>query len=180
MHPVRHLKTINEHRRLVRRYCFKIGLYRQGLMHDLSKYSPAEFIPGAKYYTGKGSPIARERKDKGISRAWLHHKGKNRHHPEHWIDYVVDDEGKVGFGPNPMPLRYIAEMFCDSIAASRVYLGDRYTDSAPLERFLRDNDFRMMHPDSSDILEKMFTVLSEQGEEAAISYVRKLLGKKAG
>ena len=45
-----HLKTINAHRKLVREGCFKVGLYWQGLTHDLSKYSPSEFIVGAKYY----------------------------------------------------------------------------------------------------------------------------------
>ena len=38
-----HLSTINHHKRLVLRYCFRLGLYRQGLCHDLSKYSPVEF-----------------------------------------------------------------------------------------------------------------------------------------
>ena len=48
MHIREHLKTVNRHRRLVRRYCFKLGLYWQGLTHDLSKYSPTEFWRSAK------------------------------------------------------------------------------------------------------------------------------------
>ena len=56
MHPIEHFKTVNEHRKLVREYCFRLGLYRQGLMHDLSKYSPVEFWRGAKYYQGNRSP----------------------------------------------------------------------------------------------------------------------------
>ena len=38
-----HFKTITTHKMWVMRYCFKIGLYWQGLTHDLSKYSPTEF-----------------------------------------------------------------------------------------------------------------------------------------
>ena len=41
-----HLTTINAHKIAVMKHCFKVGLYKQGLLHDLSKYSPIEFIPG--------------------------------------------------------------------------------------------------------------------------------------
>ena len=62
--------------------CFKIGLYKQGLTHDLSKYSPTEFLVGYKYYQGNRSPNNAEREETGVSKAWLHHKGRNRHHFE--------------------------------------------------------------------------------------------------
>ena len=39
MHIFKHFMTITKHRFLVLKYCFKAGLYRQGLAHDLSKYS---------------------------------------------------------------------------------------------------------------------------------------------
>lgn len=45
-----HLRTVREHRALVRKYCFAVGLYRQGLTHDLSKYTPTELINGFRYY----------------------------------------------------------------------------------------------------------------------------------
>ena len=69
-----HLRTINHHRRLVRRACFRVGLYLQGLTHDLSKYTPVEFLVGAKYFQGDHSPNEAERLAKGYSAAWLHHK----------------------------------------------------------------------------------------------------------
>ena len=47
-----HLKTVNKHRFTVCKLCFHCGLYWQGLTHDLSKYSPVEFINGVKFYTG--------------------------------------------------------------------------------------------------------------------------------
>ena len=41
-----HFHTITAHKFLVMKYCFKVGLYRQGLLHDLSKYGPTEFLVG--------------------------------------------------------------------------------------------------------------------------------------
>ena len=92
MHPWLHLKTITRHKLLVMHYCFRIGLYKQGLLHDLSKYSPVEFLVGCKYYQGDRSPNNAEREETGLSLSWLHHKGRNRHHYEYWIDYVPGDE----------------------------------------------------------------------------------------
>ena len=93
MKALEHLRTINHHKKLVMEGCFKIGLYRQGLLHDLSKYTPTEFLVGCKYYQGNMSPNNAEREEVGYSSAWLHHKGRNKHHMEYWIDYGVGKEG---------------------------------------------------------------------------------------
>ena len=99
---VRHFCTITEHKLLVMWNCFQVGLYRQGLLHDLSKYSPEEFWTGVRYYQGTRSPNAAEREMMGFSRAWLHHKGRNKHHFEYWIDVSKNkEEGLIG---NKMPL----------------------------------------------------------------------------
>lgn len=82
-----HLKTVSRHRYLVMKGCFRVGLYRQGLLHDLSKFSPTEFMVGARYWQGTRSPNNAEREEKGYSASWLHHKGRNRHHFEYWVDY---------------------------------------------------------------------------------------------
>lgn len=84
---VKHFRTITRHKLLVMQKCFRVGLYRQGLLHDLSKYSPTEFLVGMKYYQGNRSPNNAEREDTGVSLSWLHHKGRNRHHYEYWVDY---------------------------------------------------------------------------------------------
>ena len=115
-----HLRTINRHRRLVRKYCFRLGLIWQGLTHDLSKYSPAEFWRSVHYYQGYRSPNDAERQATGLSLSWLHHKGRNRHHFEYWIDYCIAPDGHVFMGGCKMPKKYVAEMFCDRIAACRV------------------------------------------------------------
>ena len=82
MHPIAHFKTITTHRNLVCSYCLRLGLVAQGLTHDLSKYAPVEFWRGARYYQGTRSPNDIERKKTGVSQAWVHHKGRNRHHFE--------------------------------------------------------------------------------------------------
>ena len=119
MKALAHFHTITKHKILVMKECFRVGLYRQGLLHDLSKYSPSEFLIGCKYYQGDRSPNNAEREDKGYSSAWLHHKGRNKHHYEYWIDYSLD--GKHVLAGMKMPVRYVVEMFLDRIAASKVY-----------------------------------------------------------
>ena len=168
-----HLKTVNTHRRLVRQACFKMGLYKQGLLHDMSKYSPAEFIPGVKYFDGTHSPTQDERKDKGYSSAWLHHQGRNKHHLEYWQDYSGIPNG--GRGPVPMPLKYVCEMVADRYAACRVYHKDSYTQSDALGYFTRSKDRLVMHEDTKALLGSILTVMAEQGEDAAFAYAKKLL-----
>ena len=180
MHIREHLKTVNRHRRLVRRYCFKLGLYWQGLTHDLSKYSPTEFWRSAKYYQGFRSPNDQERSETGVSLSWLHHKGRNRHHFEYWIDYRIARDGTVSMGGCKMPKKYVAEMFCDRLAASKVYRGKDFDPGDPYKFFLRGKEKRLLiHPATSALLEKILIVLRDQGEDAAFDYVRReVLGKK--
>ena len=175
MHFWAHLRTVCRHRSLVRRYCFRLGLYWQGLTHDLSKFSPVEFWAGVKYYQGSRSPNDAQRREKGYSAAWLHHKGRNRHHFEYWTDY--GDDGIVGV---EMPPKYLAEMFCDRLAASRVYRGDAFTEEDPYRFFLRGKGRRLLlHPATSDRLEKILLLYRDEGEDAAFDYVRtEVLGKR--
>ena len=173
-----HLHTVNSHRRLVRKYCFKLGLYRQGMMHDLSKYSPSEFIPGVKYYQdGHRSPNNAQREDEGVSKAWLHHKGRNKHHFEYWIDY--GQEPGAGMQGTKMPVKYVVEMFCDRIAACKTYYKENYNDSMPFEYFNKNRKHYMMHPESMELLGKMLIMLKRYGEEDTLVYIREriLTGK---
>ena len=176
MHIREHLKTVNRHRRLVRRYCFKLGLYWQGLTHDLSKYSPTEFWRSAKYYQGFRSPNDQERSETGVSLSWLHHKGRNRHHFEYWTDYSLNGDGIAGV---EMPKKYIAEMFCDRLAASKVYRGKDFDPGDPYKFFLRGKQRRLLlHPNTEALLETILLILKDEGEDAAFDYVRReVLGK---
>lgn len=165
-----HFKTITYHKFLVMQGCFKVGLYKQGLMHDLSKYSPSEFIMGARYYQGNRSPNSAEREDIGYSSAWLHHKGRNKHHYEYWVDCseAIDD----GLVPVPMPDRYIVEMFMDRVAASKVYNGKNYTDKSPLEYYEKGKR-RLFHKKTKKKLEFLLHMLAEKGEDYTFRYIRK-------
>ena len=168
-----HLATITRHKWLVGCLCFRAGLIRQGLAHDLSKYSPAEFRVGVHYYQGWRSPNAAERDEFGFSTAWLHHKGRNRHHFEYWTD-ILRQDGKLVWTPLPMPKRYVVEMFCDRIAASKVYLKDAYTDASPLLYFRREvgSAPELMHPDTRALLEELLELLANEGEAAAFAHIR--------
>ena len=174
--PIAHFKTITRHKWYVLRYCFRCGLYWQGLTHDLSKYSPIEFWVGAKYYQGDHSPNDEERRDKGYSSAWLHHKGRNRHHFEFWTDYNPDGSGISGV---EMPKKYVAEMFCDRLAASKVYRGDQFEQGDPYKFFLRGKGRQLLiHPKTYELLELILIKLRDEGEDATFDYIRReLLGK---
>ena len=171
-----HFKTITTHKMWVMRYCFKIGLYWQGLTHDLSKYSPTEFLVGMKYYQGDRSPNNAEREDTGMSKSWMHHKGRNKHHFEYWNDYNPKEKRVM---PVKMPARYLAEMFCDRLAASKVYAGDQYQQDHSLRYFQNSNARKrgMLHPETEEKLMELLEILAQQGEEAAFAAVRELVKK---
>ena len=170
-HPFLHFATITSHRHCVIRHCFRAGIGWQGLFHDLSKYSPTEFVPGARYYQGNRSPNERERELFGCSFAWMHHKGRNRHHFEYWND--INPATKM-YEPVKMPLRYVKEMFCDRVAASKIYQGKNYTDAHPLTYFQRGNARKKMHPATADLLEEWLTLLSEKGEKEAFAHIKSI------
>ena len=162
------MSTITRHRIKVCGYCFRAGLIWQGLTHDLSKYSPSEFIAGARFYQGNMSPQVKERVVLGYSAAWLHHKGRNKHHFEYWRD--VDKTGKNA--PVKMPAKYFGEMICDRVAACRIYLGKNYTQRSALEYFERRTDVGYMHPETASELKRFLTLIAEKGEKAAFAELK--------
>ena len=169
MHPFRHLATICRHRREVRRIARHIGIPWRGLTHDLSKFSPVEFLAGARYWQGTRSPNEEEREELGYSLAWMHHKGRNRHHYEYWVD--IDPVTRL-YAPVEMPIADTAEMFADRVAASRVYRGENYRDSDPLDYFLRGHAKDIMHKATAARLSLWLTTLAEEGEKKAFALVR--------
>ncbi len=171
-----HLRTITKHKLLVMWECFRVGLFRQGLLHDLSKYGPTEFMTGVRYYQGTRSPNAAEREKFGYSLAWLHHKGRNKHHFEYWIDFSKAAGGITGC---KMPLEYVVEMVMDRIAACKVYRGEEYMDSSPWEYYQKEKPFLkgIMHPETQRLLERILMMLKVRGEQKTFAYLRRLLRK---
>ena len=164
-----HLKTINHHKWLVMQGCFRVGLYWQGLTHDLSKYTPTEFLVGARYYQGTRSPNGAEREDKGYSQAWMHHKGRNRHHYEYWTDM---SKATRRYESVPMPRKYLVEMVMDRIAACKTYQGKAYTDGSALEYYLNSMERNLMHSQTQRELEFILTMLRDRGEKETFRYLK--------
>lgn len=117
-----HLKTVIKHKFWVFYYAYKCGIPFRGLVHDLSKFHPVEFFESVKYYTGTKSPIDECKRINGYSKAWMHHKGHNKHHYEYWQDNF--DNGGV---PLCMPYKETLEMLCDYLGAGRAYNGKDFT-----------------------------------------------------
>ncbi|MGL5869502.1 DUF5662 family protein [Clostridium chrysemydis] len=170
MNFINHFKTITNHKMLVMKYCFKLGMYKQGLLHDMSKYTPTEYKAGIKYYKGNVSPNGVQKEVEGLSTAWLHHKGRNKHHFEYWIDYGKNP--KEGLKGMKMPKKYVVEMFVDRIAASKNYLKDKYDESAPLKYYDERKEYYVMHKDTKELLEKLLIMLSEKGEDQTFKYIK--------
>lgn len=177
MHPWKHFKTITRHRMIVCRHCFRVGLYWRGLTHDLSKYSWTEFRAGAKYYQGTRSPNTEEREKNGYSVAWMHHKGRNRHHFEYWTDL---DLVTKRYAPVAMPRVFFVEMVMDRIAACKVYHGKSYRDGDALEYFehaLEARESMMMHPKTKRELTYILTMLRDKGEKETFRFIREVVLK---
>ncbi len=171
MQVINHFLTITRLRHEVIKYCFRAGIPLQGLLHDLSKYTPSEFIVGAKYYQGNRSPNEGEREEYGYSKAWIHHKGVNKHHFEHWTDYNPKTKKLEGV---EMPTRYVIEMFCDRVAASKIYNGDNYTDATAYNYFDKGRKTRLINKRTSDMIEYLLLMLKEKGESYTFAYIRRL------
>lgn len=170
----KHFCTINHHKMLVMKGCFKVGLYKQGLLHDLSKYSPTEFVVGCKYYQGNRSPNNAEREAIGYSSAWLHHKGRNRHHMEYWIDYGIPEKGEEhkGLCGMKMPICYVVEMYIDRVSASKNYQKEKYTNASALKYYENGKQYHVLHDDTRALLELLLTMLSVKGEEETNRFIK--------
>lgn len=172
-----HLGNIINHKYNVFKLCAGAGIFWQGITHDMSKLSPAEFWPGVRYFEGDHSPNEGEREDLGYSLAWMHHKGRNRHHYEYWCDYSPETKLMT---PVMMPKKYLAEMFCDRVAANKTYKKKDYKTSDPLAYFERANNYRRehgqstgMHPDTEKQLGYFLTMLRDEGEKKTLKELKK-------
>ena len=169
MKPWQHFVTITRHRLIVMAGCFKVGLYWQGLTHDLSKYSPTEFWVGARYFQGTCSPNTIERRENGYSLSWMHHKGRNRHHYEYWIDLNPQTRR---YESVHMPRKYLVEQIMDRRAACIVYQGKDYTDRSALTYLEKGMEKDRMHQENRRELEFLLTMLAEKGEKETFKYLK--------
>jgi len=168
-----HFNLINKHRWKVFMLCIKAGIPFRGLVHDLSKYSLTEFFESVKYYNGKKSPIVICKKDKGYSDAWLHHKGRNKHHHEYWYDYSAPEKTPI------MPYKYTVEMICDNLAAGMTYMGESWTNDYQVKYYLKDRETKKINPIIDKILLCVFEEVSKSGINKVIkkSNLKKIYNK---
>ena len=152
-----HFKLITKHRWIVFKLCTKAGLPWRGLVHDLSKYSPTEFIESSKYYVGYKSPIQVAREKREYSLAWLHHKGRNKHHEEYWYDFNAPVKAPV------IPYKYTIEMLCDNLAAGIVYKGKEFKKDYPLWYWNNIKNKELFNPKMQAFFEDVFKEISEKG-----------------
>ena len=169
-----HLKTVLKHKRCVAHYCFMCGLYIQGILHDMSKFSPTEFWESIKYWQGNRSPIDACKEENGYSMAWFHHRGRNKHHWEYWMD-----DFEKGFIPKKMPFKYALEMMCDYLGAGRAYYGDKFSIEAEYEWWQNKRQLVIfkMHDDTFKLIDTLFNTMNKHGIEAVLKnrrYINKL------
>ena len=153
----RHFCTVNKHRWIVFKLCCRAGIPWRGFVHDLSKYSPIEFIESAKFYQGVRSPIPVAKEVLGYSKAWLHHRGRNKHHVEYWSDMEAPDKFPI------IPYKYTVEMICDSIAASLVYNGKNWTPDKQIKYWESKKTTTPINEKIQDLMTEVFTQISVNG-----------------
>ena len=160
---IKHFNLVNYHKWIVFKLCCKIGLPWRGLVHDLSKYSITEFKSSIKYYVGTYSPITEEKKIKGYSEAWLHHKGRNKHHTQYWVDDAA---------PNPTPIipyKYAAEMICDKLAAGITYQGKNWTKEYQLSYWEKERKKLKMNPKIENFVTEVLTEVAKNGIDKTLT-----------
>ena len=160
---LKHFNLVTRHRWVVFKLCCKAGIPWRGLVHDLSKFSPTEFWESVKYYNGSMSPILFAKRKQGYSKAWLHHKGRNKHHPEYWVDWALPQKAII------MPYKYAVEMVCDKMAAGIVYNGKDWKQDTQIKYYMKERETSIVHPQIDKFLLEIFTQVSEQGIDKTLT-----------
>lgn len=162
----RHIKTVLKHKWVVFKLCVRAGIPWQGIVHDLSKFSITELKESIKYYTGKRSPLAIAKEEKGFSEAWLHHKGHNKHHYQYWYDYEAPNSTPM------MPYKYIVELICDSFAAGIVYQGKNWTKEYQLSYWNRTKTRAKIPQELMNLLDEVYQTVADEGIKQVINSKR--------
>ena len=157
MKLIKHIKLVMKHKWIVFKLCCKVGVPWRGFMHDWSKFSFTELFESIKYYNGHKSPITVCKQEKGYSKAWLHHKGRNKHHPEYWIDMSLPNKTVI------MPYKYAVEMICDKMAAGIVYQGKEWNKQWQLTYYMKERETSLVHPQMDKFMIDIFTKVSKNG-----------------
>ena len=159
----KHFNTVIKHKWYVFIYSCKAGIPFRGLVHDMSKFSPTEFFESAKYFQGNRSPIAEAKKVNGYSKAWLHHKGRNKHHWQYWYDVTAEDSTPV------IPYKYTVEMICDSLAAGKVYQKKSWTKSHQIEFWRKEKNKIHLNKKIENVITETYEMIEKEGINKTIT-----------
>jgi hypothetical protein len=126
----KYARYILRHKWFVLVECWRLGILWRGIVHDLSKFAPSEWLDYAQYFYGDNSeeglnaigtfglaelaPFGYYAKDR-LNVAWLLHQKRNRHHWQFWV--LQEDSGQLI--AVPMPDKYRREMLADWKGAGR-------------------------------------------------------------
>ena len=157
-----HIFLVLRHKHKVFVNCAKCGIPFRGLVHDLSKFSPEEFIESVRFYQGNRSPIGVCRRELGMSYAWLHHKGRNKHHIEYWFDPECAELPL-------MPYKYAVECVCDKLAATKIYAKENYTPDLPLLHWQKYGAKTPGNPLIMKFIEQVFTDIKNLPEKDVLN-----------
>lgn len=149
-----------KHKWFVMIECFKMGLYFRGIIHDLSKFYPVEFIAYSKHFcgninkgrdkTGNYNPF--ENSSEEFKRAWLHHAHHNDHHWQYWFLETCNEEIVY-----PMNEDCIKEMLCDWVGA-----GKAQNNIMPIKDWYLVNMWNMkFHPETRGYIEDFLGITEE-------------------
>lgn len=156
---LRQIKTVIIHKHYVFIGCCKLGIPWQGIIHDISKFTPIE-LSTSKYWTGKASPIPEEKARKGYSLGWTHHKNHNKHHWEYWTDFRQRTPICV-----PMPPKYLLEAFADWYGASRGYNKGKFDINIFKSFVIREFETKkMFFPKTKEIVESVIYKVNSEEE----------------
>ena len=171
----KHIGLVIRHKNKVFIHCVKCGLIWRGIVHDLSKFSPTELFESARYFQGNRSPIGVCRRANGVSHAWLHHKGRNKHHIEYWLDPDCEVTPV-------MPYKYAVECVCDKLAATKTYKGKEYSPDKLIEHWERYGNKVNGNPKTMQFIERVFSDIKLYGEKAVLNkkYMKKTYGEIHG
>jgi hypothetical protein len=107
--------------------CWKLGIPWLGIIHDMSKFYPSEWMPYMRHFFNSDGSLRPKTRDKtgyykptdtgddDFDGAWFLHQKRNKHHWQWWI-LPEDSEGLKTI---PMPERYMKEMLADWRGAGR-------------------------------------------------------------
>lgn len=125
---LKYLWAVLRHKWFVFLECYKLGIPWLGIIHDLSKFLPSEFVPYARHFYGPASHHSDETHeavgicdDPAFDLAWLHHQHRNKHHWQRWLLTMDSARGSDKIVALPMPDRYRKEMLADWRGAGHAY-----------------------------------------------------------